>query len=281
MKKIVFASLVCVVCLEPTAKAQDGLMDTCSTVLSCDAVSDQFVATAKSKLLNGHHREAARSLYPAVLSRKTSPLAKARAANALSDLLEKAGLYEYAAVQKRNATETTRAPASSELLEHARLMARSSVKKEIVLRAYTDAEALAVRAANMATLDQIIADYNHLGERERASTLQVQRGQIKTQADAACAAVGCREQPFISAKVIEYGPIDYPREARRLVGECTVTLNVTETGRPVDLISDCSDPIFVESAMIAVQESQFMPRYENGLPRPQYNVSIPFVFNPG
>jgi len=33
--------------------------------------------------------------------------------------------------------------------------------------------------------------------------------------------------------------------------------------------------------MIAVQESQFTPRYENGVPRPQYNIVMPFDFQPG
>lgn len=281
-QRLLLSSFLAALLLGPLAQAQRGPMDTCQSVRACDGASDQLIAKAQTVLSDGYYREAARTLYPAVLSRRTSPLAKARASNALSALLEKAGLYEYAAVQKRNATETTRAPSSADLLEHARLMARSSVKKEVILRAYGDAEALGIAAANLETVDQLIADYTKIGEHARAASLRAQRGEIKARADETCAQANCRSGSVIGAKVQTLGPIKYPREARRRqVGECRVTLNVTETGRPVDLTSDCSDPVFVESAMIAVQESTFTPRYENGRPRPDYNVVMPFAFDPG
>ncbi len=281
MKKTIFASLLIAAAYGPFAVGQSGPMDRCSGARACDAASDALIEDARKSLAGGHHREAARILYPAVLSRKTSPLAKARASNALSGLLEQAGLYEYAAVQKRNATETTRAPASEDLLAHARLVAKGA-KKELTLKAYGDVEALAIEAANLSMIDTLIADYTNIGERTRANTLRARRGDIQARADATCAQVNCRGQNIVPAKVQKLGPIEYPREARRgLVGDCTVTLNVTETGRPVDLVSDCSDPVFVEAAMIAVQESTFTPRFDNGVPHPEYNVVMPFAFQPG
>ena len=131
-------------------------------------------------------------------------------------------------------------------------------------------------------IDTLIGDYTRLGERARASSLQARKPELQVQATEACEEVDCKAKQVVRAKVQELGPIEYPGEARRrLVGECKVTLNVTEAGRPVDLTSDCSDPVFVESAMIAVQESTFTPRYENGVPKPQYNVIMPFRFEPG
>lgn len=281
MKKTIFASLICLASLTPTVFAQSGSMDRCASVRACDAALDQLISDARKALAEGHHREGARLLYPAVLSRNTSPLAKARASNMLSDLLAEAGLYEYAAVQKRNATEVTRAPASADLLAHARLVAKGT-KKDLTLKAYADAEALAVGSANLETVDAIITDYRRIGESGRAATLQARRSEIKLRADEACAAADCRAKPTVTARVQALGPIAYPSEARRRqTGECRVTLNVTETGKPVDLTSDCTDPVFVEAAMIAVQESTFVPRYERGMPRPEYNVVMPFAFDPG
>lgn len=280
MKKTILASLLIAVAYSPLAAGQSGPMDRCAGMPACDAASDQLIKDAQSSLADGHHREAARVLYPAVLSRKTSPLAKARASNALSDLLEQAGLYEYAAVQKRNATETTRAPSSEDLLAHARLVAKGT-KKERTLKAYGDVEALAIEAANLSMIDTLIGDYTRLGERGRANALQTRRAEVQARADEQCALVDCRSKRLVTAKIQELGPVEYPREARRQVGNCKVTLNVTETGRPVDLTSDCSDPVFVEAAMIAVQESTFTPRFENGVPHPEYNVVMPFAFEPG
>jgi len=280
MKKPVFASLLFALFLVPVAGAQSGAMDRCQNVQACDGSSDRIIAEAEKALQTSHHREAATLLYPAVLSRKTSPLAKARASNALSNVLEQAGLYEYAAVQKRNATETTRAPSSAEFLEHARLMAKGKVKKQLILSAYKDAGDLAVSGANVQTLDRVIADYRAMGEQGQAAALQARRGEVKIRADENCARASCTSQRIIAAQVRDLGPVKYPREARRKVGNCSVTLNVTEGGLPVDLRADCSDPVFVEAAMIAVQESQFSPRYENGVPKPHYNVVMPFSFKP-
>lgn len=281
MKLHLFACLFLPILAVPEAIAQRGPMDTCQGFRSCDAALDKLVAETQAAWSTRGNREAARLLYPAILSRKTSPLAKARAASAFSELLVDAELYEYAAVQKANANEATRAPSSAALLEHARLVARGT-KKDRTLKAYAAAETLAVASANMQTIDALIADYNKIGERGRATALQTQRPALQVQADEACAAINCKRARLVGAKVQTLGPVEYPREARRrLVGECTVTLNVTEAGRPVDLASDCSDPVFVESAMIAVQESEFSPRYDNGVPQPQYNVIMPFSFEPG
>lgn len=281
MNKCLLLCLMSAFLVWPDASAQRGPMDTCEDQRACDAAADEIIARAQSVSAKGRHREAARIIYPAVLSRKTSPLGKARAADALSELLVAAELFEYAAVQKRNAIEATRAPSSAELLAHARLVAKGT-RKERTLRAYDDVEKLAIASANLETIDAIIADYTRLGERARVSALRAKRPEIQARSDAACAQVDCRSSAVVDAKVQEIGPIEYPSEARRReVGDCRVTLNVTEDGRPVDLASDCSAPVFVEAAMIAVQESSFTPRYENGVPRPRYNVVMPFEFQPG
>lgn len=279
--------LICVLSLLVTvpfggsvATAQRGPMDTCQSMAACDAAAEQILAEAANVLNAGRTREAARKMYPAVLSRKTSPQVRAAAANTLSQLLVSAGLYEYAAVQKRNAIEATRAPASAELLEHARLLAKAA-RKEPALAAYGEVEALALASANLAVIDGVIADYTSMGERARALALQARRPEAKARADVACAQVNCRAAPTIDAKIAELGPVEFPREARRQRGNCTVTLNVTETGKPVNLASRCNDPVFIEAAMVAVQESRFTVRYENGMPAPQYNVVMPFAFDPG
>jgi len=281
MKKRLTLCLISALLAVPLATAQRGPMDTCQGEGACDRAALAIVDEAQSVVKTGQMREAARMIYPAVLSDKTSPLVKARVSNALSDLLVEAELYEYAAVQKRNAIEATRAPSSEEMLAHARLVAKGTRKAD-TLRAYEDVVQLAKASANVAILDEVIADYTRIGERARAAALQSERGALKARADEVCAEFDCRASRIVDAKIHKLGPIKYPSEARRReVGECRVTLNVTEDGRPVDLTSDCSAPVFVESAMIAVQESTFTPRYENGVPKPRYNVVMPFVFEPG
>ena len=285
MRKFICFALISAVFLSSTAIAQRGPMDTCSGERACDVASDRLIAEANGEIAADRHHEAARLIYPAVLSQKTSPLAKARASNALSDLLEDAGLYEYAAVQKGNATAATRAPSSAELLEYARLVAKGGSgdqQKLLTRQAYADVERVAVAAANLNTIDALIADYTKLGERNKADNLRAQRTVLQTQHNSNCAAHSCKTKSVVSAQVLDLGPVTYPRDARRrLVGECKVTLNVTEAGRPVDLVADCTDPVFVESAMIAVQESSFTPRYEQGEPKPSYGVVMPFRFEPG
>jgi len=281
MNKYISLCLLSVLLALPVANAQRGPMDTCQGEEACDRAALEITRKAQDVVKTGEMREAARVIYPAVLSSKTSPLVKARVSNAFSDLLVEAELYEYAAVQKRNAIEATRARSSAEMLAHARLVAKGARKVD-TLRAYQDVEALVIASANVAILDEVIADYTRIGERGRAAALQSQRSAVKARADAACAEIDCRAKRVVDAKVQKLGPIEYPSEARRReVGECRVTLNVTEDGRPVDLTSDCSAPVFVESAMIAVQESTFTPRYENGMPKPRYNVIMPFAFEPG
>lgn len=262
------------------AMAQSGPMDTCRTEEACDAAADKLVTASQAQLQTGRYREAAQLIYPAVLSVKTSPLAKARSANALSDILVAAKLYEYAAVQVENANATTRAPATSDLIKYGRLVARTD-DRNATLEAYAKAERQAVAAANLKAVDEIAADYARLGDEARASNLRAQRAEIAARAEEACAAVGCDRSQIIDAKVVEYGPVRYPSDGRRKTGECTISLNVTEDGRPVDLVPNCTDPVFVEPAMEAIQESSFSPRYENGIPQPRYNIIVPFSFDPG
>lgn len=275
--------LVCLVAASAmagfSAHAQSGPMDTCRSQAACDQASDTLIEQSRSVLKTGRYREAAQAIYPAVLSRKTSPLAKARAATAFSDILVEAKLYEYAAGQIERANSATRAPSSEDLLKHARLLAQTD-DEDAMLAAYGQVETLATASANLPMIDKLIADYGRVGQTARSGALRAQRSEIATRAQEACALANCRSAVVVDAAVVEYGPFEYPSGARRQSGECTVTFNITEDARPVDLMPDCTDPVFMESAMIAVQESKLTPRYENGVPGPRYNIVVPFAFSP-
>lgn len=262
------------------AFGQAGPMDACQTVSACDGAAGPLIEEARRAATTGRYREAAQILYPVVLNQLISPLTKAEAANTFSDILARADLFVHAAGQKANANGTTRAPASEDLLAYARLLARTDQEEETIA-AYQAAEQLAIAAANLQTLDGIISDYFTMGNRQRANALRAQLPEIKARGDAACGQVNCRSARLVDAKILELGPLRYPRDARRKTGDCQVTLNITEDGRPVDLVPDCTDPVFIEAAMIAVQQSEFSVRYENGVPQPRYNIIMPFAFAPG
>lgn len=279
--KYLLASVMAALGPATFASAQEAPIDTCRNETACDTISGKLVESARRVLAEGRHREAARLIYPAVLSRKTSPLVKARAAEALSDILMDAELYGYAANQKANAIAQTRAPSSESLLAHARLVAKTGDEKA-TLAAYDRVEDLARSAANLEVYDKIIADYRALGLPRTAANMRAERPALEARAEAACDAAKCDRRTTVDARAQEIGSVRYPSEARRgAVGECRVTLNITEDARPVDLVPDCTDPVFMETAMLAVQTTTFSARYENGQPRPRYNMIIPFLFEPG
>lgn len=280
MKNFFLIFIVLILTASVGASAQSGPMDTCQTVSACDAAANKLIVRALETANTGYYRDAARELYPVVLNQVISPMTKARAANAFSNILERSELYVHAAGQKANANAVTRAPASEDLLAHARLLAKTK-EEEATKAAYDAALDLALAAGNLQTFDGIVSDYRRKGDRKRLRELQALRSEVEVRAQDACAFANCVSRGVTDAKVVTVGPIRYPSDARRKAGTCRVTLNLTEDGRPVDLMPDCTDPVFVEAAMIAVQQSTFSVNFKDGVPSPRYNIIMPFEFNPG
>ncbi len=263
-----------------SAVAQTNPMDTCQTADTCDTAANQLIASALDTMETGYYRDAARTLYPVVLNRTISPLTKARAANALSSILEQAELYVHAAGQKANAITVTRAPASEDLLAYARLLAKAE-EEEAMSDAYEAAMALALTAGNLKTFDSVVADYQRQGNRKRVRELEALRSEVELRAEAACALANCQPRGVSDARIINVGEVAYPSDGRRRKGSCQVTLNITEDARPVDIVAECTDPVFIEPALIAVQNSTFSARFKDGRPEPRYNIIMPFDFSPG
>lgn len=280
MKHFFLVLIICISTALTGASAQSGPMDTCQTVSACDAAANRLIVSALETANTGYYRDAARELYPVVLNQTISPMTKARAANAFSNILERSELYVHAAGQKANANAVTRAPASADLLAHARLLAKTK-EEDATKAAYDTALNLALAAGNLQTFDGIVSDYRRKGDRKRVRELQALRSEIEVRAEDACAFASCKSRGVTDAKVITVGPVKYPSGARRKSGTCRVTLNLTEDGRPVDLVPDCTDPVFIEAAMIAVQQSTFSVNFKDGVPTPRYNIIMPFEFAPG
>ena len=262
------------------AHAQSTAMDTCASVDACDDVATDFIGKSALLLENDLYSEAAQHLYPIMLSNRVSPLMQSATRNQFSTILETAGLYELAAEQKDIANSTTSAPSSVGLLERARLLSRAEDMREETLAAYSEAEVLALGSGNMMVIDEIISDLEALGQSGRAQSLQARRGEAAARALAACDLAQCRSGSVVDAKVAQSAQPVYPSRALASGqgGQCRVRLNVTETGFPVDIVADCSDEVFVESAQEAARNTVFHPRYSNGLPEPRINVVLPFTF---
>jgi|GEM_PF-1788352 len=263
------------------ANAQATAMDTCTSVDACDDVAADFIGKSALLLENDLYVEAAQHLYPVMLGNRVSPLMQSATRNQFSTILEAAGLFELAAEQKDIANSTTNAPSSAGLLERARLLSRAEEMEEETLAAYRDAEVLAVAAANMTVIDEIISDYRAMRQSGRAQGLQARRAEAAARAEAACQQAQCRGRPVVDAKVIEFvAPVYPPRALAAGDGaSCNVRLNVTETGFPVDIMADCDDPRFVDSASDAARNTLFQPRFSNGVPEPRINVVLPFTFS--
>lgn len=264
-----------------SALAQATAMDTCTSLDACDDVAADFIGKSALLLENDLYSEAAQHLYPIMLNNRVSPLMQSATRNQFSTILETAGLFELAAEQKDIANSTTSAPSSAGLLERARLLSRAEEMEDETLAAYRDAEVLAVSAANMIVIDEIISDYRALGQTERARRLQGQRAEAAVRAAAACEQAQCRSRSVVDAKVSQSAaPVYPPRALAAGVGaSCSVRLNVTETGFPVDIMADCDDARFIDSAAEAARNTLFQPRYSNGVPEPRLNVVLPFTFS--
>lgn len=262
------------------ANAQATAIDTCTSVDACDDVATDFIGKSALLLDNDLYTEAAQHLYPVMLSNKVSPLVQTATRNQFSYILETAGLFELAAEQKEIANSTTSAPSSLGLLDRARLLARAEDMKDETLAAYAEASALAVRAANLFTIDEIIEDYKALGQRSRASALRGQRAEAAGRAAAACQQARCTSQPLIDAKAVETVAAVYPPRALAAGtnAECRVNMNISEAGDPVDIVAACTDPQFEASAAEAARQTVFQPRYRNGRPEPRHRVILPFSF---
>ena len=267
--------------LSPASHAQSTAMDTCVGVDACDDVATDFIGKAALLLENDLYVEAAQHLYPVMLSNRVSPLMQSATRNQFSTILEAAGLYELAAEQKDIANSTTSAPSSAGLLERARLLSRAEEMEEETLAAYVQAEVLAVGAANMMVIDEVIADYRAMGQSGRAQSLQARRAEAAARASAACDQAQCRARPVVDAKVLQAAPPVYPPRALATGAgaDCRVRLNVTETGFPVDIMAECTDAQFVDSAAEAARNTVFQPRFSNGVPEPRINVILPFTFS--
>ncbi|MEL7454052.1 MAG: energy transducer TonB, partial [Pseudomonadota bacterium] len=258
--------------------AQSNAMDVCQTTRDCDAAALDLIRQSRRVMQTERYRDAAQLLYPILLSDNlTIPeSAKTRAADAFSDLLGAAELYPQAAMQAGRSNRATGAPSSTTLLKEARFL-RLSGKNDQAGPAYLRAEALAVAAANLATIDALIAEYSEAGQTTRAENLSARRQEIAVRFDDTCGRVSCRNGGIIDASLISQDAADYPREALRneLTGSCTVSLNVSETGTATDVKAECTDPVFIESAEAAGRSARFTPRFENGTPAPRYNIIIP------
>lgn len=265
----------------PSSHAQATEMDTCTSVDACDDVAADFIGKAALLLENDLYSEAAQHLYPVMLSNRVSPLMQSATRNQFSTILETAGLFELAAEQKDIANSTTSAPSSLGLLERARLLSRAEEMEDETLAAYLEAEELAVAAANMLVIDELMSDYRALGQTSRSRRLQGRRAEAALRAGAACDQAQCRARPLVDAKVLEpAAPIYPPRALAAGAGaECRVNLNVTETGFPVDIVANCDDARFIASAAEAARSTVFQPRYSNGVPEPRINVILPFSFS--
>ncbi|MEO9971978.1 MAG: energy transducer TonB [Hyphomonadaceae bacterium] len=275
------AALGCTILPMGTASAQQTAMDTCTSVDACDDVATDFIGKSALLLDNDLYTEAAQHLYPVMLTNKVSPLVQTATRNQFSYILETAGLYELAAEQKDIANSTTSAPSSVGLLEWARILSRAEEMEDETLAAYAEAAELAVRAANLFTIDEIISDYQALGKGANAAGLRGQRTEAAARASLACEAAGCTARPLIDAVATEPAAPVYPSRALSsgAGAECRVTMNVTEDGLPVDIVADCTDPLFIDSAAEAARQTGFQPRYRNGRPEPRHRVVLPFTYS--
>lgn len=271
------ASLACIGMTE----AQVTDIDTCATRAECEGLVEARIAKAKETLARGLFQDAARHLYPVVQTDNEALGLPGRLSgyDALADILLEAGLPGYAASQLAAANGLTDAPSSARLLREASLL-RIAGNLEDARDAYARSEALAMRAANLETLDALAADHEEAGDLARTEALRASRRDVARRFDRACSAVRCRSAEIVEPRLADISAPDYPTEAQRagLSGSCSVTLNITEAGEPADLTADCSDPVFVSAALEWAGQTEFSQRFVNGVPVPAYGVVLPLDF---
>ncbi|MEM9668912.1 MAG: energy transducer TonB [Pseudomonadota bacterium] len=199
---------------------------------------------------------------------------------ALIGVLSEADLFGYAALEARALNTQTEAPSSEGLLYEARLHDLSGDRDE-ASAIYADAEALAIAAANLKTIDGLISDYDARNDTARAETLRSSRREIAERFDRACSEAKCRSSIEVPAVAKNSIRAEYPSTALRekLSGTCRVYVSVSETGEARDIRTDCSNSVFNDSAYEAARRTRFSPRFYNGAPQPDYDVILPIEFS--
>lgn len=73
----------------------------------------------------------------------------------------------------------------------------------------------------------------------------------------------------------------YPQRAleRGLTGNCEVSMSVSASGKPYDVVASCSNPVFKASAERAVRKVLFSPRVEHGQRMELHGVVYPINYN--
>mgnify|MGYP001087980988 CR=1 FL=1 len=73
---------------------------------------------------------------------------------------------------------------------------------------------------------------------------------------------------------------DYPMRAleRGISGTCEVRFDLTPQGKPYNVVPDCSNSVFEQSAKRAVSRTDFLPQIRNGQALEQKNMIFPLVY---
>ena len=73
----------------------------------------------------------------------------------------------------------------------------------------------------------------------------------------------------------------YPQRAleRGITGSCEVSMSVSISGKPYDVLATCTDTVFKTSAERAVRKVLFSPRVENGQRMELHGVVYPINYN--
>lgn len=261
--------------------AQSRIFETCSSRSECAAATVENIRQSQDLLNRQRYRDAAQYLYPVLASKNDnlSTQSRADASLALAGILSDAELYGYAAIEVRTLNQFTSAPSSEGLLYEARLFDLAG-EKEDANAAYARAEALSSASGNLRTVDGLIQDYEQRGDLAKVEALRSQRRDIATRFDRVCSEARCRSSSEVGAVIQNSIRASYPSDAQRqrLSGSCRVSVNVSETGEPRDIETNCSDPVFNDSAYEAARRSEFSPRFLSGVPQPDYDVIIPIEF---
>ena len=269
---------ICIVLLSlMPASAQSRIFETCSSRSECAAATVENIRQSRDLVMRQRFQDAAQYLYPVLAAKNDNLSTQSRldASFALTNVLSEAELFGYAAMEARTLNQYTSAPSSNGLLHEARLLDLAGERDEAGA-AYLRAETLAVAAANLQAVDELIQDYANRGDVERSETLRSGRRDIAVDFDRLCSEARCRSSVDVPSAVQSTIRTDFPSQARRqrLSGTCQVSMNVSETGQPLDIKTNCSDPVFNDSAYEAASRARFSPRFANGAPRPDYDIII-------
>ncbi|MEO0883370.1 MAG: energy transducer TonB [Pseudomonadota bacterium] len=264
-----------------SAQAQTQVFETCASRSECAAAIAENIRQSEDLIKRQRYQEGAQYLYPALATKNTNLSTRSRleASTALAKLLSEAGLYGYAALEARTSNRFTSAPSSEGLLYEARLLDLAGEPAD-ANDVYARAETLAIASANLKSIDRLITDYDTRGDIESAERLRSSRRDIAARFDQTCSQARCRSATEVPAIIQNSIRANYPSDAQRqrLSGSCRVIVNVSETGDPQDIRTNCTDPVFNDSAYDAARRSRFSPRFKNGAPQPDYDLILPIEF---